>query len=146
RGRLDALIAAGEEGDPVLRLSALIEDGTAAQRLRLSNAEARRLTELSPPLALAADADPRARRRTLYAHEAQRVRDSAWLALAETGDARYRDWIADADAWTRPRLPVAGADAQAAGIAAGPALGAALRRVEDAWIEADFALDRAACL
>jgi len=144
--RLEALVAAGEPGDPVLRLAALIEDGTAAQRLRLSNAEARRLTELSPPLTLAATADTRTHRRMLYAHEMQRVRDSAWLALAETGDPRYRGWIAAADAWTRPRLPVTGADARAAGIAPGPAMGAALRRVEDAWIDSDFSLDRAACL
>ena len=51
-----------------------------------------------------------------------------------------------ADGWVRPVLPVTGADAAAAGIAPGPAMGAALRGVEAWWIEEDFAPDREAAL
>jgi tRNA nucleotidyltransferase/poly(A) polymerase len=146
--RLDRLVALGLAPDPLLRLGALLAHGAddAALRLRLSNADARRLVEMCPPRALAADADARARRRALYAYEANRIRDSAALALAETGDKRYRDWIDAADAWRRPALPVGGKDAQQHGIAPGPGLGEALRRVEDAWIASDFTLDREACL
>lgn len=82
----------------------------------------------------------------LYAHEVTRVRDAAWLALAETGDERFRSWIDDAGSWQRPKLPVSGEDAQRLGLAAGPRLGESLRRVEDAWIASDFTLDRDACL
>ena len=146
--RLSRLFAIDPAGDPLRRLGALLEDGadSASRRLRLSNAETRRLVEMCPPLTLSPDADAKARRRTLYAYEAGRVRDSAWLALATSGDPRYRAWIDEADAWQRPRLPVGGDDAQGLGLPKGPALGQALRRVEDAWIASDFALDRESCL
>ncbi len=146
--RLGRLAALESTPDPLRRLGAMLTHGSdeTAARLRLSNAETRRLIEMCPPLTLAPDADARSRRRMLYAHEVVRVRDSAWLALAESGDDRYRSWIEDAGSWQRPKLPVGGEDAQRLGLAAGPHLGAALRRVEDAWIASDFTLDRDACL
>jgi len=146
--RLARLVALEPKPDPLRRLGALLAENAdeATRRLRLSNADARRLLEMCPPLALAPDANTRERRGLLYAHEATRVSDSAWIALAETGDERFRAWIADAERWQRPKLPISGEDAQRRGIAPGPALGEALRRVEDAWIASDFALDREACL
>ena len=51
-----------------------------------------------------------------------------------------------AGAWPPPRLPVTGEDLTALGIAPGPALGKALRGLEQAWIDSDFTLDRAALL
>lgn len=146
--RLPQLVAIEPKADPLRRLGALLDSGAddAARRLRLSNAETRRLVEMCPPLALQPDADAPARRRALYAYESGRVRDGAWLALAATGDRRYRNWLDEADAWQRPKLPVAGEDAQRLGVAPGPALGQALRQVEDAWIASDFTLDREACL
>lgn len=145
---LSRLVAIETAADPLRRLGALLSGGAddAAMRLRLSNADARRLVEMCPPIALPADDDARARRRILYAYESSRVRDGAWLALAETGDPRYRDWIEAADAWRRPKLPVGGEDAQRLGVPKGPPLGQALRQVEDAWIASDFTLDRDACL
>jgi poly(A) polymerase len=146
--RLARLTAIETPPDPLRRLGALIEHGgdEVALRLRLSNAEARRLIEMCPPLSLPADADEPTQRRLLYAHEAQRVRDAAWLRLAETGDERYRLWIDSSERWRRPRLPVGGEDARRLGLPSGPRIGAALRQVEDAWIASDFALDRDACL
>jgi poly(A) polymerase len=146
--RLSRLVAIEAPADALRRLGALMATGAdpAADRLRLSNAEARRLAEMCPPLTLPPDADPPARRRTLYAYEADRVRDGAWLALADTGDARYRAWIEAADRWSRPRLPVGGDDARRLGFAEGPGIGRALGAVEDAWIASDFTLDREACL
>lgn len=146
--RLGRLAALEPKPDPLRRLGALLTHGsdTAAAKLRLSNAETRRLIEMCPPLTLAPDADPPGRRRLLYSHEVTRVRDSAWLTLAESGDDRFKAWINDADSWQRPKLPVSGEDAQRLGIAAGPQLGTALRQVEDAWIASDFTLDRDTCL
>jgi len=146
--RFSRLVAIEPAADPLRRLGALLDGGAddAALRLRVSNAEARRLVEMCPPLALPTDADEKARRRMLYAYEASRVRDGAWLALADTGDQRYRAWIEEADAWQRPKMPVGGEDAQRLGVPKGPMLGQALRQVEDAWIASDFTLDRAGCL
>jgi len=146
--RLARLVVFEPSPDPLRRLGALLSENAdqVATRLRLSNADARRLLEMCPPLTLSPDAGERERRRLLYAYEAARISDNAWLALAETGDERHRAWIADAERWQRPKLPVGGKDAQRLGIAPGPALGDALRRVEDAWIASDFALDREACL
>ncbi|MSP48328.1 MAG: CCA tRNA nucleotidyltransferase [Alphaproteobacteria bacterium] len=146
--RLARLAAREPEADALRRLGALLDRGAdeTATRLRLSNAETRRLLEMCPPLALAPSADEGARRRALYAYEAVRVRDGAWLALAETGDDRFTAWIEASKTWRRPKLPVGGEDAQRFGIAKGPSLGEALRRVEDAWIASGFTLDREACL
>jgi poly(A) polymerase len=145
---LARLVEIEPQPDPLRRLGSLLDRGAddVARRLRLSNAEARRLAEMSPPLTLAPDADARTRRSTLYAYEARRVGDAAWLALADSGDKRFKAWIDDADTWQRPRLPIGGEDAQRLGIPQGPALGEALRHVEDAWIASDFTLDRSACL
>lgn len=48
--------------------------------------------------------------------------------------------------WEIPNLPVTGNDLMKAGIEEGPALGAALRKIEDWWVAGDFRADRKACL
>lgn len=52
----------------------------------------------------------------------------------------------EAQGWIPPRLPVSGEDIKAAGLSSGPALGKALRALEDAWIASDFTLNHAALL
>jgi poly(A) polymerase len=47
--------------------------------------------------------------------------------------------------WTRPVLPIGGADALAAGLS-GPAVGKALGAAEEAWIASGFTLSREALL
>jgi poly(A) polymerase len=61
------------------------------------------------------------------------VADDAWRHLAHLPQR-----------WTAPVFPLKAADFTRRGIAAGPALGAALRAAEEAWIAADFPDDRAA--
>ena len=46
--------------------------------------------------------------------------------------------------WTAPVFPLKAADFIKRGIDKGPALGAAMRAAEAAWIEADFRMDAAA--
>ncbi|HYA07302.1 MAG TPA: CCA tRNA nucleotidyltransferase, partial [Xanthobacteraceae bacterium] len=46
--------------------------------------------------------------------------------------------------WTAPNFPLKAADFTRRGIAAGPALGAAMRAAEAAWIAADFPSERTA--
>lgn len=135
----------GIDPDPLLRLAALSpQAGEAAALLRLSNAQRDRLTAAAAQ-ALAAPPDARAARRMLYAAGPQAYLDQVKLAWARRGG----DWsasLAAADGWSRPVLPVNGADAAAAGLTPGPAMGAALRAVEAWWIEEDFQPARDAVL
>ena len=62
------------------------------------------------------------------------------------GDAArqaLRDRIAAIDA---PAFPVTGTDLLAAGMAPGKAVGESLKRLERAWIDSGFTLDRVALL
>ena len=43
-------------------------------------------------------------------------------------------------------MPVSGDDILAAGVASGPAVGSAMRKLEAAWIDSDFTADRNALL
>jgi poly(A) polymerase len=61
------------------------------------------------------------------------VADSAWCELATLPQR-----------WTAPIFPLKAADFIRRGMAQGPALGAALRAAETAWIAADFPAERAA--
>ncbi|MFG1360295.1 CCA tRNA nucleotidyltransferase [Xanthobacter pseudotagetidis] len=129
----------GVAADAVRRLGALalrVPDDAERlrEKLRLSNAEARRLAALAPPLSGPADAA--AVRRLIYGAGAGAAVDRALLAEARRGfDAG--PVVAMARHWTPPRLPVKAADLTARGLT-GRALGAALARVEEAWIRADF--------
>lgn len=129
--------------DPVLRLSALLEDEAAAVRaraeaLRLSNAQRDRLLAALPDgVAVDPAMDERAARAALYRLGAQAFADRLTRAAAETGGdpERLRAWM---QAWTPPRFPLRGPDAAAAGVAPGPETGRLLRAVEDWWVENDF--------
>jgi poly(A) polymerase len=143
-------VANGLAPDALLRLAALLPDspGDAAKRaaaLKMSGAERARLVD-----ALAADSRvkaglaPAAARTLLYHLGAPAFRDQLLLHWAE--DAEPCDgWRAVFDlakAWKRPRFPLDGRDAMAAGIAEGPELGAVLRGLEEAWMDSDFTLGR----
>lgn len=142
---------------PLRRLAALLPaDPSVAnevgRRLRLSNAESRRLSEIAS-FADTVDpgAEPRAMRRCLYRVGAERFIDLLLLTAAADGqgsdaDHRIATGLAEAARWTAPRLPVGGRDAAAVGVKAGPAVGRILAAVEAWWVEEDFRPDRDACL
>lgn len=149
--RVAALIALEERSDipadPVRRLAALVgQPGlaeTVARRLRLSNAESKRLrTALETP-GESFDGDT-ARRAALYRHGAEAVVDARLLRAAATGEDVAAD-LRLAGSWTRPVFPLGGVDVVALGIPPGPRVGELLRRVEEWWIMGDFAADAAAC-
>jgi len=48
--------------------------------------------------------------------------------------------------WKRPAFPLGGADALAAGIAAGPRVGEVLGKLEQEWLDGNFAMSRAKLL
>lgn len=155
--------------DPIRRLAALalrVTDDVERlhQRLRLSNAEARRLLALAGPVPAApgprvvrqesgegaAEGAQQAARAALYRLGAEAVTDRALLAAAHLwkhgnggngADAALRALVTLARNWVAPRFPLAAADFMSRGLRPGPALGAALARAEAAWIAADFTVD-----
>lgn len=137
----------GEAPDAMLRLAALavaVDDDVPrlAARLRLSRAEAQALVAIDDRLTahVAGLGSPPAERRRLYEIGPARWRAAA-IALAtlkpEQTDAAGR-LLSFSRLWTRPVLPVKGADALRLGVAPGPGLGQLLAGLEAWWVEHDF--------
>lgn len=111
---------------------------------RLSNEEMRAATVLLDVARLLGDFRVN---EAAYRHPAS-VADGVEVAAAlsnwgEAGKAALREQLERLDV---PRFPLSGADLIAAGLKPGPALGAELERLERAWIEGGFTLDRDALL
>ncbi|MCD0420168.1 CCA tRNA nucleotidyltransferase [Rhodopseudomonas sp. BR0M22] len=145
--------ALGLDADPVRRLGALAvavtEDAKRlAQRLRLSNVEAKRLDSMGHRWWRLAGMDEATARRRLYRLGEARFHDRMMLAWARAGrtadPAPWHRQIALPQRWQAPTFPLKAADFLARGFAAGPALGHVLTLAEDAWLAADFPLDPAA--
>jgi len=140
--------------DAIRRLGALAvlvtEDAERLwQRLRLANAEHARLVAMADGWWQVTPHDGEREVRALlyrlgpesfvdrvlmvWAHADAGTSDSGWQALATLPQR-----------WTAPLFPLRAADFIARGIAKGPALGAAMRAAEAAWIDADFPDDPAA--
>jgi poly(A) polymerase len=153
-GTFAAMIAAehtlGLKADAMRRLAALgvavTEDAKRiATRLRLSNAEARVLDSMGHRWWRLAGMDEARAKRRLYRLGETAYRDRLLLAWARVGGDSGR-WIELArlpQRWTAPKFPLKAADFVARGVAEGPALGHALTLAEDAWLAADFPLDKA---
>jgi tRNA nucleotidyltransferase/poly(A) polymerase len=138
--------------DAMRRLAALTvlvaEDAERLwQKLRLSNDEQARLTAMAngwPRL------DPtmseQSRHASLYSLGGF-FGDVALLAWARSGasvtDVSWRGLASLPQRWHTPVFPLKAAGFIARGLAKGPALGAALRAAEQAWIAADFPSDPA---
>ncbi|GGH28736.1 poly(A) polymerase [Alsobacter metallidurans] len=138
--------------DPILRLAALAlrvrEDaGLLAERLRLSNAEALRLSKAATLLEMLHGAQaPRSAhdwRLLAYRNGASALGDAVAIEAVRGADAASLAVAAAALAEPVPRLPWSGRDVVALGLAPGRAIGEALARAEALWIEADFPSDDA---
>lgn len=153
-GPFAAMIAAERalnlQPDAVLRLGALAiavtEDARrVAQRLRLSNAEAKRLDSMGHRWWRLKGMDDAIARRRLYRLGVERYRDRVMLAWARAGrdadTARWVELVTLPQRWTAPKFPLKAADLIARGIGEGPALGHVLTLAEDAWLAGDFASD-----
>ncbi len=159
-GRLQHVMALethlGGDPDPLLRLAALcvtagMDVGPLARRLKLSGEERRRLGAVATALGpLHTALDAARSRRHVYAvgsHLARYGLLAAWAASgAPATDAAWRAALRVAETWPPPTLPVTGVDVMALGVAAGPNIGRLLAQIEDWWVAADFAPGRAACL
>ncbi len=140
----------GAAPDPVRRLGALAvwvnEDAERlAQRIRLSNAEAKRLLALEPWWRIAPTRDGHAARALLYHLKPQVFTDRALLAWARSqsgaADESWRALATLPQGWTAPVFPLKSADFVRRGVPAGPSLGVAMRAAEAAWIAADFPMN-----
>jgi poly(A) polymerase len=114
-------------------------------RLRLSNAEAKRLDSMGHRWWRLAGMDEARARRRLYRLGEEAYRDRLMLAWARAGsNADPKPWRELAllpERWRPPKFPLKAADFIARGIAEGPMLGQVLTLAEDAWLAADFPLD-----
>ena len=152
---IEAEAAAEVAPDPVRRLAALAvlvaEDAERlTQRLRLFNVERERLESMAdrwwhvtPALG---EAGARA---LLYRLGAANYLDRVLLAcdartVRGTTMRSWRELVSLPARWPVPRFPLRSADLTDRGVPRGPALGAALRAAEDAWIAAGFPLDASA--
>lgn len=140
--------AAGLAPDAARRLGALgvviAEDGERLwQKLRLANAEHARLTAMAENWRrFSPRADEAVSRALLYRLKETAYSDSALLAWARSQasdhDAPWRELVTLPQRWTPPVFPLKADDFMRRGIEKGPALGAALRAAEEAWIVAGF--------
>ncbi|MGH7247031.1 MAG: CCA tRNA nucleotidyltransferase, partial [Pseudomonadota bacterium] len=145
--------ALGADADPVRRLGALAvmvkEDAQRlSRRLRLSNAESERLKALESWWRISPAAGERAAHALVYQIGAQAFTDRvlvAWArANAGAGEGAWRALATLPQRWTAPAFPFKSSDFIRRGVRAGPALGAAMRAAKEAWVAADFPVDRAA--
>jgi poly(A) polymerase len=144
--------AAAVAPDAVRRLGALgvfvAEDAERLrEKLRLFNTEYERLTAMadrwwrvSPALGEAGG------RALLYRLGPVRYVDRVLIAWTRApqgaADPAWRDLGTLPMRWTAPRFLLKSADLVVRGVAKGPALGAAMRAAEQAWIAADFPRDK----
>lgn len=140
--------------DAIRRLAALAvlvpEDAERLwQNLRLANVEHERLAAMAEGWWRASPALGERRARVLlYRLHAAHYADHIMLGWARSGasadDPAWRELTTLPARWKPPTFPLKAADFIKRGIEQGPALGAALRAAESAWVAADFPNDEAA--
>ncbi|MBV9394761.1 MAG: CCA tRNA nucleotidyltransferase, partial [Methylobacteriaceae bacterium] len=122
------------------------------ERLRLSNAEHKRLAEMAEARMVWRNRDAAPGERDLQTQLFLRgrvaARDALALAQAVSGaSAHDRHWFAAAEFLAQapePRLPITGEDVMASGRVAGKLVGAALKSLQARWIRAGFPKEPAA--
>ncbi len=149
--RLESIVAAtGAAPSAVRALAAVLPPDAAlavAARLKLSNAHAERLAALVRPTARMLPSAPVPERRAAFYRLGGDPADFVLLAWAKSGsDDGFAELLDQARGWVRPRFPLNGEDARATGIEPGPAMGAWLKRYEEAWIAFGAVESRAALL
>ena len=150
--RIEAALAL--PADPVRRLGALgvavVEDADRLrERLRLANTEHERLASMADQWWHVSPVRGEQPARTqLYSLGLEKFTDRVLLAWSRSpagiADAAWRELATLPARWQAPSFPLKAADFIVRGVAKGPALGAALRQAEAAWIAAGFPDDAAA--
>ena len=145
--------------DPLLRFMAIIPPraervGEISDRLKLANAERARLEQWADAALPVPDFDSLDFARLLYWGNPTALADRLKLALAAAralaaNDDRemmkaagYSRLLDFALGWKKPVFPLKGADLLAAGVAAGPDVGARLKAAELKWADGGFTLSK----
>ena len=146
--------AASVAPDAARRLGALgvatAEDAERLwQRLRLTNAEHTRLAVMGGEWrGLSPAHGEQAARAALYRLKPEHYVDCTLLAWARSQasahDEAWRGLATLPQRWSAPAFPLKASDFIARGVEKGPALGAAMRVAEAAWVKAEFPEDAAA--
>jgi tRNA nucleotidyltransferase/poly(A) polymerase len=146
--------ASGVAPDAVRRLAALgvlvTEDAERLrEKLRLFNTEHDRLVSIADRWwRLSPSLDEASLRSLVYRLRPDRYLDRALVAWSRAphsiSDPAWRHIATLPSRWTAPQFPLKSADFVARGVPKGPALGAAMRAAEEAWIEEGFPQDKAA--
>ncbi len=151
--------ALGWDVEALLRLEAIVppdanRSQALAERLRLANREAGRLTKWATTEAPASDLSEAAFRKQLYRGDVQALRDNVKLALAsartrgqQSNEALieaggYGKLLSIAEIWQRPEFPISGKDLLELGFEPGVELGSLLAKLEGEWVESGFASDK----
>jgi poly(A) polymerase len=139
--------------DPVRRLGALAllvyEDADRLrERLRLANAEYERLRSMAEGWwRISTENAEQDGYAALYRLGRERFTDRVLVAWSRSpagvADAAWHELARLPERWTPPAFPLKAADFLARGVAKGPALGAALRAAEEAWIAVNFPTEAA---
>ncbi len=160
-GLVAAEQALGWKPDALVRLAAIVPTDAErvdamTSRLRMSNAEGKRLKQWASSAAIDPTMTDAAFDRLLYRQGVEGVVLRLKLALAaaradvSAGEAamqkiaRFSTLLERAQKFQRPIFPLTGADVLAAGVSSGPRVGVILNELEEKWIEFNFSLDRAA--
>jgi poly(A) polymerase len=119
-------------GDPLRRLAALLPPDPAladliGARLKLSNAQRKRLVSAAEPDALGPA------RALAQAIGIAHARDRLLLRSVDPNEG-----MRALEGWTPPRLPIGGGDLVALGLSAGPQVAATLQAIERQWVAEDF--------
>ena len=118
------------------------ETEAAARRLRVSNEESARLANWSDPaLPHVLGAGEAAMAEAFYRFGPQAVLDRAAIEAASGAPGDLAGLASRAAQWVRPKFPLGGHDALAAGLS-GPKVGARLAALEEDWIASGFTLNR----
>ena len=129
--------------DAMLRLAVLAaEPLTLKDGLRLSKAEATRIEDALAAPEISPTLREKERRALLYRLGCQVWRDGVALSWARSRasdkDLKWKKLRKLPDRWVIPVLPLSGKELLAAGLIAGPEIGAGLQLAEDYWIASDF--------
>jgi poly(A) polymerase len=145
----------GWEPDALLRLSVIIPTDVErieamAERLRLSTNERDMLVDYAASPAVSDELSDAQLDQLLYRHGNRGAIGRLKMALArEVAGAedlskigRLSGLLERAVTWSRPAMPVKGADLLARGIPAGPEIGEKLAVLEAAWLSSNFRLSK----
>jgi poly(A) polymerase len=151
--RLSRLVTLGGE-DPLLRLAAAFGDRSIPliRALKMARAEAASLRKMTDRV-LAKDIAEvwpvRAElEKRVYRHGNEAIADQLFLLFSDapTPPEGWGGAIAHVLSFAAPEFPLTGADLKARGLEPGPEMGAALKRLEDAWVESRFRLTQSELL